>query len=94
MSGWVYMMTNRRNGTLYVGSAVDLARRTYAHRVSAADGFTKQYALRCLVYFEWHDDIRTARQREQTIKHWPRAWKVRLMHRDNAEWDDLYDRLL
>ena len=94
MSGWVYMMTNRRNGTLYVGSAIDLGRRTYAHREGAADGFTKQYGLKRLVYFERYDDIRTARQREQTIKHWPRAWKVRLIHRDNPEWGDLYDRLL
>ena len=94
MSGWVYMMTNRRSGTLYVGSAVHLARRAWEHREGVADGFTKEYRLKRLVYFEHYDDIRDARQREQTIKHWPRAWKVRLIHRDNPDWDDLYDRLL
>ena len=94
MAGWVYLMSNRRNGTLYVGSSTHLARRTWEHREGVVDGFTKQYGLKRLVYFERHDDIRTARQREQTIKHWPRSWKVRLIHRDNPEWDDLYDRLL
>ena len=94
MSGWLYMMTNRRNGTLYVGSAVYLARRAWEHREGVADGFTKQYGLKRLVYFERYDDIRAARHRERIIKHWPRAWKVRLIHHDNPDWDDLYDRLL
>jgi putative endonuclease len=94
MTGWVYMMTNRRNGTLYVGSAVHLARRAWEHREGVVDGFTKQYGLKRLVYFERHDDIRAARHREGIIKHWPRAWKVRLIHRDNPDWDDLYDHLL
>jgi putative endonuclease len=64
------------------------------HREGVADGFTKRYGLKRLVYFERYDDIREARRREEAIKHWPRAWKVRLIHRDNPDWDDLYDRLL
>jgi len=79
---------------LYVGSAVHLARRAWEHREGVVAGFTKQYGLKRLVYFERHDDIRTARQREETIKHGPRSWKVRLIHGDNPDWDDLYDRLL
>jgi putative endonuclease len=94
ISGWVYMMTNRRNGTLYVGSAIRLARRAWEHHEGVVDGFTKQYGLKRLVYFEQYDDIRAARHRESIIKHWPRAWKVRLIHRDNPDWDDLYERLL
>jgi putative endonuclease len=77
MAGWVYIMTNRRNGTLYVGTTVDLARRVWEHREGAVDGFTKQYGLKRLVYAEEHTDILTAKQREMNIKHWPRAWKVR-----------------
>jgi putative endonuclease len=80
MAGWVYIMTNRRNGTLYVGTTVDLARRAWEHRQGAADGFTKQYGLNLLVYAEKHDDILVAKQREMNIKHWPRAGKVRLIH--------------
>ena len=90
---WVYIMTNRPNGTLYVGTAVDLARRAWEHREGVADGFTKKYGLRRLVYAEWHDDVLCAKQREMNIKHWCRAWKVQLIHRDNPFWEDLYDRL-
>jgi putative endonuclease len=93
MRGWVYMMTNRRGGTLYVGVASDLPRRAYQHREGLIDGFTKRYALKMLVYYEQHDDIRTAIQREKTIKHWPRAWKVRLIRRMKPDWKDLYDTL-
>jgi putative endonuclease len=78
MGGWVYMMTNRPNGTLYVGTTVDLARRAWEHREGVADGFTKKYGLKRLVYAEWHDDILKAKQREMNIKHWRRAWKVNL----------------
>ena len=91
--GWVYIMTNRPNGTLYVGCAVDLARRAWEHREGVADGFTKKYGLKHLVYAEWHDDVLLAKQREMNMKHWPRAWKVRLIHQDNPEWEDLYNRL-
>ena len=93
MPGWVYMMSNRRNGTLYVGVTDDLARRAWEHRSGAIEGFTKRYGLKWLVYTEAHDDMRTARQREQNIKHWPRAWKVRLIHGQNPDWDDLYENL-
>jgi putative endonuclease len=91
--GWVYMMTNRPNGTLYVGVTSDLARRVWEHREGLADGFTKRYGLKQLVYVERFDDIATAIQREKTLKHWVRAWKVRVVEKDNPNWDDLYDRL-
>jgi len=61
MAGWVYIMTNRRNGTLYVGTTVDLSRRVWEHREGVADGFTKQYGLKLLVYTEKHDDILAAK---------------------------------
>jgi putative endonuclease len=91
--GWVYIMTNRPNGTLYVGVTSHLARRVWEHREGVAEGFTKRYGLKRLVYAESHDDIVTAIQREKNIKHWPRAWKVRLILDTNPEWTDLYDRL-
>ena len=94
MSGWVYIITNRRDGTLYVGVTSDLPRRAYEHREGLIKGFSKRYGLKLLVYCEEHDDIRDAIQREKTIKHWPRTWKVRLIHRMNPEWADLYDQLI
>ena len=63
MGGWVYLMTNRPNGTLYVGATVDLPRRAWEHREGVAAGFTKKYSLKRLVYAEWHDDILAAKQR-------------------------------
>ena len=74
-NAFVYMMTNRRNGTLYVGVTSDLVRRCHERRNGLLPGFTKRHGLKQLVYFELHDDIRAAIQREKTIKHWPRAWK-------------------
>ena len=91
--GWVYIMTNRRDGTLYIEVTSDLARRAWEHRQGLVDGFTRRYGLKRLVYAERHEDIRDAIQREKTIKHWPRAWRVRLINADNRTWDDLYDTL-
>ena len=91
--GWVYIMTNRANGTLYVGVTSNLSRRIYEHREGLIDGFTKQYGLTLFVYYEWYDDIRIAIQREKNVKHWPRAWKVRLILDFNPEWRDLYEDL-
>ncbi len=94
MGGWVYIMTNRENGTLYVGVTSDLPRRAWEHREGLAEGFTKRYGLKRLVYAERHEDIRIAIQREKTIKHWKRAWKVKLIHDINPEWSDLYETLV
>ncbi len=88
--GWVYIMTNRANGVLYVGVTSNLSRRIYEHREGLVAGFTKQYGLKLLVYYERYEDIRDAIQRESNIKHWRRSWKVRLILDMNPEWRDLY----
>ena len=93
-SAWVYVMTNRPNGTLYTGVTSDLARRAWEHREGVADGFTKRYGLKRLVYVEEHPDIQSAIQREHNMKHWSRKWKVRLILAANPNWEDLYDRLV
>jgi len=87
-------MTNGRNGVLYAGVTSNLPRRALEHREGLVKGFTKRYGLKRLVYYEQFDHIRDAIQREKTIKHWPRAWKVRLIHSMNPDWDDLYDTLI
>ncbi|MFG1186136.1 MULTISPECIES: GIY-YIG nuclease family protein [Xanthobacter] len=91
--GWVYILTNRPNGTLYVGVTNDLVRRTFEHREGDGEGFTKRHGLTRLVYFERYDDIALAIQREKTMKHWSRAWKVGLILETNPEWRDLYDEI-
>jgi putative endonuclease len=91
--GWVYITTNHPFGTLYVGVTSNIARRAWEHREGASKGFTKRYRLTRLVFAEWHDEILLAIQREKTIKHWPRAWKLDLIMAINPEWDDLYQQL-
>ncbi len=93
MGGWVYIMTNKRNGTLYVGVTADVRRRAFEHREEMTDGFTKRYGLGRLVHAEWHDDIRDAIHREKRIKHWSRRQKLALVESANPEWDNLYHTL-
>jgi putative endonuclease len=91
--GWLYIMTNRPNGTLYVGVTADLARRVGEHQTGRDSCFTTKYALTHLVYAEHHAEILRAIQREKTIKHWRRAWKVRLIMAMNRDWEDLSETL-
>ncbi|MCX5497089.1 GIY-YIG nuclease family protein [Kaistia dalseonensis] len=94
MAAYVYIMTDKKNGTLYLGVTNDIARRAFEHREGLVIGsFTERYGLKRLVWVEVHDNIAAAIQRERTMKHWPRAWKVRLIHEQNPEWDDLYEQL-
>jgi len=90
MSGWVYILSNRLDGTLYVGVTADLARRVREHK-SGMVRFTHRYNLHRLVYAEPHEDIRIAIQRETSIKRWPRQWKINLIVSINPEWRDLME---
>ncbi len=92
--GYIYILTNRPNGILYVGVTNDLMRRIFEHRSGFVEGFTKRYGLKRLVYFERHETIRDAIQREHNIEHWSRTWKVRLIVATNPDWDDLYDTIV
>ena len=88
--GWFYLITNRRNGIFYAGVTSNLPRRAFEHREGLIEGFTKRYGLKILVYCEHYDNILLAIQREKTVKHWPRAWKIRLIYAQNPEWSDLW----
>jgi putative endonuclease len=92
--GWVYILTDKPNGTLYIGVTNDLSRRVEEHKTDAVPGFTSRYGLKRLVYAERHDDIRNAIRRERTMKTWRRAWKVRLIRAENPDWDDLSGSLI
>lgn len=91
--GWVYIVTNRPNGTLYVGVTADIAHRAWQHREGLVEGFTKRHRLKRLVYAERHEDIHDAIRREKRLKHWPRQWKINLIRAHNPDWRDLYETL-
>jgi putative endonuclease len=90
---WVYILTSRPGGTLYVGVTNNLVRRTFEHREQLLPGFTKRYGVKRLVYYEQHDTAMAAIQREKNIKHWPREWKIDLIVSFNPNWRDLYDEI-
>jgi putative endonuclease len=87
---YVYILANRKDGTLYIGATMDLVARTAQHKSRSIEGFTKTYGVDRLVYFEPFGDIETAVQRERQIKKWNRAWKIRAIEERNPEWRDLY----
>lgn len=91
MSYWVYILASRPRGTLYVGVTNDLMRRVSEHREGVVPGFTKDYSVKLLVYFEEHPDIERAIEREKRIKRWARSWKIDLIRSKNPDWDDLFD---
>ena len=86
----VYMTASRRHGTIYTGVTSTLHKRAWEHREGDIPGFTKRYGCKLLVWFEVHESIIQARQRERSIKRWPRQWKINLIERYNPQWDDLY----
>jgi putative endonuclease len=89
--GYIYIMSNKQNGTLYVGVTSDIAKRVFEHKNHLAESFTAKYHLNNLVYYEIFDDINNAILREKQIKKWHRAWKLKLINAFNPEWKDLYD---
>lgn len=91
---FVYMLASGRNGTLYVGVTNDLLRRVGEHKEKAAPGFTKRYGVGILVWYEAFGDINDAIAREKQIKGWNRAWKIRLIEKENSGWNDLAMRLM
>jgi putative endonuclease len=91
---FVYIVTNQRYGTLYVGVTSDLVKRATEHRLSTVAGFTKVHGLDRLVWYEAHEDIVAAIEREKRIKRWRRDWKVNLIQSINPEWVDLYPSLI
>ena len=88
----VYILASKPNGTLYVGVTSDLASRIHAHRSGAVEGFSKTYGVDSLVYVELHESMYDAIQREKRIKRWNRAWKIRLVEKENPTWSDLAEQ--
>ena len=91
---FVYLITNKQYGTLYVGVTRDLVRRVYEHRGGFVEGFSKRHDLDRLVWYEAHGDVKEAIAREKLIKKWHRDWKINLIQADNPEWNDLYASII
>jgi len=94
MNPSVYILTNKKNGTLYIGVTSHLIQRIWQHKNDLVDGFTKRYGTHTLVYFEMHESMLSAIVREKQLKKWNRQWKVDLIIKENPEWKDLWPEIL
>ena len=92
-SYFVYILASGRNGTLYTGVTNDIVRRIWEHKNDLIDGFTKKYGVHILVWYEFHEDINLAIAREKRIKRWNRAWKIKLIEKENSGWNCLWEKL-
>jgi len=90
---YVYILCSKRNGTLYTGITSDLIKRIYEHKNNLVNGFTKRYNVHNLVWYEMHESIESAFNREKQIKKWKRAWKIKMIEQNNPEWKDLYEMI-
>jgi putative endonuclease len=90
---FVYILASRRNGTLYVGVTNDVIRRTWEHKKDIHAGFTKKYGIHILVWYEVHGSIHEAIAREKRVKRWNRAWKIKLIEKENSGWNCLWEKL-
>jgi putative endonuclease len=90
---FVYILASRRNGTLYVGSTTNLAKRVWEHKNKVIPGFTAKYSVHQLVYYEMHQDIMEAAWRERQFKNWCRKWKINMIEKFNPTWRDLYEEI-
>lgn len=88
-SYYVYIMTNFKNTTLYIGVTNDLSKRVYEHKNKLIDGFTSKYNISKLVYYEETNDVNSALQREKQFKNWHREWKINLIKSQNPNFEDL-----
>ncbi len=89
----VYMLASKRNGTLYIGVTSNLVKRVWEHKEGSVDGFSHEYGVTMLVWYELHDSAESAITREKQLKKWNRPWKLRLIEGMNPYWNDLYGTL-
>ena len=88
------MLASQRNGTLYIGVTSDLVKRVWQHKSDLVEGFTKEYQIHTLVWYEVHETMESAIVREKNIKAWKRLWKLELIESWNLDWNDLFDQIV
>lgn len=91
---YIYILSSKKNKTLYVGVTSNLVKRVYEHKQDFVKGFTKKYKIHNLVYFEETNTAEEAIRKEKQIKAWRRAWKVELIEKNNPKWEDLYKNII
>ncbi len=92
-SYYVYVLASQKKGTLYIGVTNDLIRRIEEHKKGVHNGFTKQYQVNQLVYYEVTENVEGAILREKQLKKWKRDWKLKLIEKFNPEWKDLSNEI-
>ncbi len=90
---YVYILSSKRNGTLYTGVTSNLIKRVHEHKKNLVKGFTNKYNVHNLVWYETHESAQSAITREKQIKKWKRAWKLELIEKNNPQWNDLYESI-
>ena len=91
---YVYILASKPNGTLYTGVTSDLIKRIWEHKNNVVESFTNKYDVHLLVWYEAHDTMESAIQREKEIKNWKRDWKTQVIEKMNQKWCDLYPDIL
>ncbi len=82
----VYILASKRNGTLYTGVTSNLVKRIWEHKNNVVESFTQKYGVHTPVWYETHETMDTAIQREKNIKNWKRAWKLKRIEEMNPQW--------
>jgi len=90
----VYILSSKRNGTLYIGVTSNLVKRIWQHKNNQIEGFTKRHGIQALVWYELHETMDSAISREKALKFWKRDWKLELIEETNPDWKDLYEEIL
>ncbi len=90
----IYILTNKPDGTLYIGVTSNLSARIFQRKNDLVDGFSKKYNLHLLVYYEVHENMYSAITREKRLKKWNREWKIQLIETMNPAWRDLYNEII
>ena len=90
----VYILASKRNGTLYIGVTSNLVKRIWEHKNKMVEGFTKRYNVHRLVWYETHESMDSAINREKRLKNWKRKWKLELIESNNPKWLDLYNKIV
>ena len=88
------MLASQRNGTLYIGVTSNLVKRVWEHKNNVAEGFTQKHTVHQLVWYEMHETMIAAIEKEKKLKNWHRKWKLDLIEENNPEWRDLYDDIV
>ena len=90
----VYLLASKYNGTLYAGVTSNLLKRVWEHKNDLVESFTSKYGVHTLVWYEMHETMESAIQREKAIKNWKRTWKIKTIEETNPRWGDLYPDLI